>query len=204
MRALRLPSLGRHTTAALIAALAAACGGGPSDPTPLPTISCLSGRTAYAKSVVSTSIPACSLARNSYNDPLQVLGPPDARILSFKLYEGFLSLGYVGHVVVDMEACAIDEPGPDVRVWQAISKEGVTLYAAELAEGPFFLVEQKAECGTRVTNAQGYCDFDLATSTLGKARFFKVEDNERFPCEDAGTDSEGADLDAVELLHRTP
>ena len=46
-----------------------------------------------------------------------------------------------------------------------------------------------------------HCDFDLAAAGMHAARFVWVEDAERFPCERAGTRTEGADIDAVQVLN---
>jgi hypothetical protein len=103
-----------------------------------------------------------------------------------------------------MEACAADLPGPDVRVYQFVSSEPVTLYAAGAPGGPFQLLEYRLRCGLRVaggTGQQRYCDFDLAAAEILEARYFKVEDGELFDICPGGTPSEGADIDAVEILH---
>lgn len=180
-----------------------ACGGSPTRPDENP---CLAGRSAFAKRVVEWSVPACSLAQNHYNDPLQVLGPPDAGGSGPDAYFGFMSLGFGGHVTVDMEACAADGAGPDLRVYQMVSQESVTVYAAVTAAGPFLLLGARIPCATRVPGnlQRRYCDFDLAVAGLPSARYLRVEDGELTPCADAGTVTEGADIDAVELLHQLP
>jgi hypothetical protein len=154
--------------------------------------------------VVEWFVPACNLAQNIYNDPLTVLGPPDGGGVGPDNFFGFLSLGFKGHVTVDMEACALDLPGPDVRVYQMISMEPVTLYAGGSPTGPWQPIGDRVPCGTRVPGGGGqqrYCDFDLGAAEVSEARYFKVEDGELFPCP-GGTVSEGADIDAVEILHR--
>jgi hypothetical protein len=47
-----------------------------------------------------------------------------------------------------------------------------------------------------------HCDFDLADAGMSSARYLKIEDGETYPCVSAGTFTEGADIDAVESLHR--
>ena len=66
------------------------------------------------QSVVDWWMPACSLARNRYNDPNEVLGPPDAVNLGGQdNYLGFMSLGQGGYVTVDMGVTFADRrPGP--------------------------------------------------------------------------------------------
>ena len=70
----------------------------------------------------------------------------------------------------------------------------------------FLLVEAGKRCGDRIPGNQTtrFCDFDLALAEVQQARYFKVEDAEHFPCEDAGTPSEGADIDAVRILQAGP
>lgn len=168
------------------------------------TVACLSGRDAYAKSVVDSFLPACSLANNRYNDPREVLGPPDAGVLASGLFFGFMSLGEKGYVTVDMESCAVDQAGPDVRVFQSVGMEPVTLYAAGSPMGPFLLLESRKECGTRLPGVfSRYCDFDLAAGEVQEARYFRIEDGEIFPCP-GDTDSEGADIDAIQIIHQRP
>jgi len=169
----------------------------------MPAVACQPLTDGWAKSVVSVFLPFCAHFPNIYNDPLTVLGPYDAGGYGPNNYTGFLSLGDNGHVVVDMEACATDGPGPDLRVFQAVGSEPVTVYAGGTPTGPFVLIEADKRCGERIpgNHTTRYCDFDLAVGEVQEARYFKVEDAEHFPCEQAGTPSEGADIDAVRILH---
>jgi hypothetical protein len=174
-----------------------------------PPVDCLSVAGAYGKAVVEWSIPACSLDQNSYNDPDDVLGPPDARRLSPQgsgrfVGSGFLSLGEKGHVTVDMRGCFVDGPGDDLRVYQTVSDEPVTVYVSGRAEGPFVAIGERERCGVRTGGGifSNHCQFDLATGEVAEARYVRIEDGEHYPCEAAETDSEGADLDAVEMLNR--
>ncbi|MBI3932426.1 MAG: hypothetical protein HY317_03355 [Acidobacteria bacterium] len=167
-------------------------------------VECSSGRDPYAKAVVEWFVPACSLAQNIYNDPLEVLGPPDAGGRAPDMFFGFMSLGYQGHVTVDMEGCAVDGPGPDVRIYQTASREEVTLFAAGRPDGPFVLLEKEKRCGTPSDGLySNHCDFDLATAELEEARYFRIEDGELFPCP-GDTVTEGADIDAIQILHQKP
>ena len=102
-----------------------------------------------------------------------------------------------------MEACANDASGNDLRVYQAVGSEPVTVYAGGTSSGPWVLVERDKRCGDRIPGNQTtrFCEFDLALAEVQEARFFKIEDGEHFPCPDAGTPSEGADIDAVRILH---
>jgi hypothetical protein len=161
---------------------------------------------AYALSVVDWWLPQCTIERNGYGDPRQVLGAPDAASLGAReQYTGFMSLGQGGYVTVDMGASAIDGPGGDVRVFQSVSGEWVTLYAAASPQGPIVLVGLRAPCGVRTPGVfSNHCDFDLHDGGMAEARYFKVEDGEIFPCLKAGTITEGADIDAIQLLNQKP
>jgi hypothetical protein len=166
-------------------------------------VACATSTSPYAKSVVEWRVPACNLANNIYNDPRDALGPPDSGGAGPNNFFGFISLGYEGHVTVDMEGCTTDQPGPDVRVYQHVGQEPVTLYAGGTPSGPFQLLAYRQLCGTRVpgTPARRYCDFDLAAAEVQDARYFKVQDGELYPICPGDTPSEGADIDAVEILH---
>jgi len=172
----------------------------------MPAVACLPLGDGWAKAVVNVFLPFCPQMPNIYNDPADVLGPYDAGGFGPLNFFGFLSLGEEGHVTVDMEACATDAAGPDLRVFQAVGSEPVTVYAAGTATGPFVLLEADKRCGERINGNQTtrYCDFDLAAGEVQEARYFKIVDAERFPCEDAGTPSEGADIDAVRILRAGP
>lgn len=161
---------------------------------------------AYAAAVVDWWLPDCSLQHNGYNDPTQVLGAPDAANLGGKdRYQGMMSLGQGGFATVDMGASTIDGPGPDIRVFQATSGEPVTLYAAPSPEGPFVLVGLREYCGVRTPGVySNHCDFDLHDAGLSEARYFKIEDGEIFPCLAGSTITEGADLDAIQILNQKP
>jgi hypothetical protein len=168
-------------------------------------VECPSVRGAYAKSVVEWFLPACSLAHNAYNDPQEVLGPPDAgRTFAGGPFFGFMSLGEKGHVTVDMGGCFVDGPGDDLRIYQSVSTEPVTVFVSGLPDGPFIKIGDRESCGVRTGGGifSGHCQFDLATGEVTEARFVRVEDGEHYPCEQGQTDSEGADIDAVEMINR--
>jgi len=168
----------------------------------------LAGPTpAYATAVIDWWMPRCSLETNSYTDPSAVLGPPDAVYLGIKdHYTGMMSLGEGGYVTVDMGVSAVDGPGPDVRVFQTTSNEPVTLYAATSPQGPFTLVGLDVDCGERTGGGifSNHCDFDLHDAGLTEARYFKIEDGEIYPCLERGTVTEGADIDAIQILNQKP
>jgi hypothetical protein len=144
-------------------------------------------------------VPRCSREHNIYNDPQTALGPPDAAGFGPESYSGFISLGFGGRVTVDLGGCLSDRPGADLRVFQAVSSEWVSVYVSPSPTGPFTLLEAREPCGIRINAVRGYCDFDLATAGVTQARYVRVEDGELFPCP-GGTRSEGADLDAVQAL----
>jgi hypothetical protein len=161
---------------------------------------------AYALSVVDWWLPQCTIERNGYGDARQVLGAPDAASLGARdQYTGFMSLGQGGYVTVDMGASAIDGPGADVRVFQSVSSEPVTLYAATNAQGPFVLVALRTPCGVRTPGVfSNHCDFDLHDGGMAEARYFKVEDGEVYPCLKGGTLTEGGDIDGIQILNQKP
>lgn len=184
--------------------VAIACGG-PTDPTPTPSPTappCAAATSPYATSVAEWWIPASSLAQNIYNDPQQALGAPNAAGFGQFNYTGFVSLGFGGHVTVDLGGCVADVAGNDLRIYQAVSSEPVSVYVSTSPEGPFTLLQPFfQDCGARVQGdaVKKYCDFDLASAAVPKARYVRVEDAELYPCP-CDTVSEGADLDAVQAL----
>ncbi len=184
----------------LVAAIA--CGGpGSTDPTPTPT-PCAPATSPYATAVSEWWIPASSLAENIYNDPQEALGAPDVAGFGPSSFTGFVSLGFGGHVTVDLGGCVSDLAGNDLRIYQAVSSEPLSVYVSTSPEGPFTLLHPYfQDCGTRVPGERqkGYCDFDLASAGVREARYVRVEDAEIYPCP-CGTPSEGADLDAVQAL----
>jgi hypothetical protein len=160
----------------------------------------------YAQAVIDWWVPQCSLAHNRYNDREEVLGPPDAVNLGgVDNYLGFMSLGQGGYVTVDTGTTIVDGTGADVRVYQTTTGEPVTLYASLNPDGPYTLVGLRVPCGIRTPGLlSNHCDFDLRDGGLAAARYLKVEDGEIYPCLAGGTVSEGADIDAVEVLSARP
>ena len=179
--------------------LAVACGPTNPSPSPSPPNTCVGTPSTYARAVSDWWVPRCSLEQDIFNDPQTVLGPPDAAGFGPVSYTGFISLGFGGRVTLDLGGCLVDRPGDDLRVFQAVSGEPVSVYVSPSPDGPFTLLEARKACGNRVDAVKGYCDFDLATAGVTQARYVRVEDGELFPCP-GGTKSEGADLDAVQAL----
>jgi len=185
--------------------LAAIACSGPADPTPTPSPTptpCAAATSPYATSVAEWWIPASSLAENMYNDPQEAVGEPNAGGFGPSNYTGFVSLGFGGHVTVDLGGCVADVAGNDLRIYQAVSSEPLSVYVSTSPEGPFTLLQPFfQDCGNRVQGdaVRKYCDFDLASAAVQKARYVRVEDAEIYPCP-CGTASEGADLDAVQAL----
>jgi hypothetical protein len=183
--------------------LAAACGSPDPDPTPTPSTSptpntCTGSPSAYATAVVDSWFPACS-GGNIYNDPQKALGKEDAGGSGPLNFTGFVSLGFGGYVTVDLGGCLDDRPGPDLRVFQAVGGEPVSVYVSLSPDGPYTLVAARQDCGERVTAIRRYCDIDIASGGATRARYVKVEDGELYACP-GDTVSEGADLDAVQAL----
>jgi len=183
-------------------ALVGACGPTEPFPSPTPTATpdlCASAPSAYAKTISDSWIPACSLAQDIYNDPTKALGPPDAGGSGPNNFTGFVSLGFGGRVTVDLGGCIADQAGPDLRIFQAVSSEPVSVYVSLFPDGPFTLVEARKACGEPFSGIRRSCDFDIASGGVTRARYVRVEDGELYPCP-GGTVSEGADLDAVQAL----
>jgi hypothetical protein len=157
----------------------------------------------YASSVVDYWLPDCTLRRNLFNDPNEVVGTPNAvKFGGVDDYRGMMSLGQSGWVTVDMGASVVDGPGADIRVYQTTSTEEVTVYGAASPQGPFVLIGLREPCGIRSPGLfSNHCDFDLAGSGLAEARYLRVEDGEIYPCLAGDTRSEGADIDAVQALN---
>jgi len=170
-------------------------------------VACGASTDIYAKAVTGSFATQCTKRTNLARvlDPQSVLGAPDAHGMSDKTYGGFFSLGQDGWVEVDMGACIADEPGNDVRVYQYIEHETVTVLVSGSPNGPWRPIGSKA-CGDGGVLVKSHnCDFDLEGSGLKVARYVRIEDGENFPCDQAGTRTEGADIDAVEILHlKTP
>jgi hypothetical protein len=179
--------------------------GGCFDPAPQAGAAAAPDRAAeYAQSVVDWWLPQCTLDRNGYKDPQEVLGRPDAVNLGGRdNYRGIMSMGQGGYVTVDMGMNAVDGPGADIRVFQTTTGEPVTLYASTSAAGPFVLLGLRIPCGVRTPGVlSNHCDFDLAGTGLASARFLKIEDGEVYPCLAGDTITEGTDIDAVQILNQ--
>jgi hypothetical protein len=157
--------------------------------------SAASGTAAsYARSVIDWWLPDCSLTHNGYNDPGQVLGAPDAVALGAKdAYRGIMSLGQGGYVTVDLGDSVIDGPGADFRVYQMTGTEPVSVYAAGSAQRT-----------PGMAPPNHHCDFDLRGTGVAETRYLKIEDGEIYPCLAGGTITEGADIDAIEILNKKP
>jgi hypothetical protein len=169
----------------------------------------VAGAERYAARVVDSWMPGCSLQRNSYSDPNEVLGAPNALNTAPRgeptRYRGMISLGQGGFAVLDMGQAIANRSGNDVRVYQFTGEEPVSLYGADTTTESFKLIGFRRYCGNRIPGAPanwGYCDFDLSEGGLSSARYLRVEDGELYPCLRGDTDSEGADIDAVELLNQ--
>ena len=93
---------------------------------------------------------------------------------------------------------------PALAVSQRASAEPVTLYAAGRPEGPYLLIESRKPCGDPNPGTRsGICEFDLSLGEVQEARYLRIEDGELYPCP-GDTVSEGADIDAGQLLNSRP
>jgi hypothetical protein len=169
-------------------------------------LACDPSRDPWAKSVVELTLSACTQQRNrrALLEPSNVLGPPDARGTSESSYDNFLSLGDGGVVIVDMGACIEDREGADVRVFQYIEHEPVKVKVGAGPGGPWVDLGTKPCDDGGLPYRSNHCDFDMAMAGMQAARYVWVEDAELFPCERAGTRTEGADIDAVQILNLRP
>jgi hypothetical protein len=79
----------------------------------------------------------------------------------------------------------------------------VTLYGST-APGAFTLIGLGSTAASTpgFENPERHCDFDLRGTGLAEARYLKVEDGEIYPCLSGGTITEGADIDAIEILNK--
>jgi hypothetical protein len=158
----------------------------------------------YAKATPDSWVPACSLENNDNSDANEVLGAPNAVKLSDDDYLGFMSLGQGGYVTVDMGETVDNHDGAEFRVYQTTTGEPVSVYASTNAAGPWTLLAFRKPCRTPPAQGEGilsnHCDFDLVDTGLSSARYLKIEDGELYPCLAGGTATEGADIDAIEIL----
>ena len=114
-----------------------------------------------------------------------------------------MSLGFGGHVTVDLGGCVSDVPGNDLRIYQSVSSEPLSVYVSTSPEGPFTLLQPFfQDCGATRPGRRRE-EVLRVRPRVGrrepKARYVRVEDAEIYPCP-CGTPSEGADLDAVQAL----
>jgi hypothetical protein len=168
----------------------------------LPPIECGLSEGPWARTVEGFWGPAT--CQNIYNNPQDAIGAPNAGGSGPYDFFGFVSLGNGGWVDVDMVGCTVDDAGDDIRVYQSVGSEEVTLWASSNPDGPWVLVDYRQRCGQRSPGLfSRHCDFDLADAGLEAARYFRVQDGELFPCP-GDTVSEGADIDAVEILSPAP
>ncbi len=171
-----------------------------------PAVDCPRGVTdLYAKSVIDSKLPFCDESPNAFNDPNEALGPPNVGGFGPFNWTGFVSLGEGGYISLDMGTCATNGAGNDLRVFQAVGSEPVSVYVSGNRNGPWVELGYRVTCGTRWPGFAGnlrYCEFDLGAGEVETARYVRVEDGELFPCRLAETPSEGADIDAVEILNQ--
>lgn len=135
----------------------------------------------YARALVSSYIPNNNPNDEGYTPA--ALGPPDGVQYS---------IGRFGWAVFDMGTPVINGEGPDVIVHENdATPEGYTLFAGNTIDGPW----QSMGSG----NGTGY--FDLSTTFLPEARFFKISDDGDGQSQ---VNNAGFDLDAIEGIVRIP
>jgi hypothetical protein len=158
----------------------------------------------YAIQVLQTNL-AC-LPTNGFTNAENALGPPDAGTTGpgHLEFHGFVSLGVNGSVTLFMGSCIQDQAGPDLRVYQSVSREAVEVQVSQSADGPFVSLGMK-DCVDSAPFFSGFCEFDLAGSGMNNVRIVRVFDREVFTfpgaaCDNTGP-SPGADIDAVQVVH---
>ena len=144
---------------------------------------------------------------NSYSNPNEALGSPDARSIGDEVYEGFVSLGIDGWIVVEMGECIGNAPGDDLRVFQTVSYEGVGVKVAPTPDGPWsWLGAVRCDGSSDYYSHVCYFDLSFEGATAPWARFVKVIDYERLTMPqsaycDIAAPFPGADIDSVQVLH---
>ena len=117
---------------------------------------------------------------------------------------GFLSLGDEGHVTVDMEACAVDLAGPDVRVYQFVAQGAGHPLRRGQPDGPL-PASRAIACPAARGSPAAPASAATATSTSARRRSRRPATSRSRTGSSSlcpgGTPSEGADIDAVEILH---
>ncbi len=184
--------------------LVGGCGNdGNSGDTSLPS-GCSGSTGVYASEVLNTNL-GC-IPTNAFTDPAELLGAPNASSTGpgKTEFRGFVSLGTNGSVTVFMGSCVEDLAGPDIRVFQSVSREAVDVQAAPSVDGPFVSLGAQ-DCIDPPPFFQGFCDFDLSGSGLNRIRVLRVIDRETITfsgaeCDNTGM-SPGADIDAIQVLH---
>ena len=169
-------------------------------------VACAAHGDRYAKAVVDLVLPACRRHEQSTTTRTRCWARPNAAALGPKddvhrvPEPGREGLRHRGHGGLRRE-----RPGPDVRVYQAVGSEPVTLYAAGTPNGPFILLGDRVPCGNRVpggSQSNRYCDFDLAD---GRDRPRPATSRSRtastIPALARVRSREGADIDAVQILN---
>lgn len=135
----------------------------------------------YARALVSSYIPNNNPNDEGYTPA--ALGPPDGVQYS---------IGRFGWAVFDMGTPVINGEGPDVIVHENdATPEGYTLFAGNSIDGPW----QSMGSG----NGTDY--FDLSSTFLPEARFFKISDDGDGQSQ---VNNAGFDLDAIEGIVRIP
>ena len=169
---------------------AVACGARRRAPTPSPS-STGSCPPATSRTTSTTIRRTCSAHRMAAGS-----GPNN--------FFGFLSLGDEGHVTVDMEACAAGSArtrraGLPVRGPGA----GDPLSPRGSPTGPFQLLAYRVLCGTRVPGfpQRRYLRLRPRRGRGPGGAVLQGRGRRALPSARADTPSEGADIDAVEILH---
>ena len=147
-----------------------------------PAASPVTAKSFYAQKIISSDIRGSG---NQYKKPDAALGPPDAQ----SGYEGFVSLGGEGWIIVDMGKDIVDGTGYDLEIYELGSSypdstsEAYKVFASKYPNKDWIYLEKGSDIS----------GFDLADAGLDSVRYVKIVD-------DTGTnsgESPGADIDAI-------
>ncbi len=167
----------------------------------LASITMAKAQTTYtwARSVESFSGGPGTGSGNNWNDPHKILGIPDASGVDETDYDGFLSLGVNGSIILSFGAGFQSEgtSAPDLFCWEyggtaesytvSVSSDGINFHVAGSLSGT-------VSSGGWASGG-GYQTIDLdAVSLTGVYNYVKIDDNNNLS---TSLPFKGADIDAV-------
>ncbi len=131
----------------------------------------------YANKVIACQIPGNNFADEG--NTRAVIGEADSI---------YYSLGKTGWIIVDMQKLILNNPGNDIIIYEGSNtQESYSVYAGLSIDGPWIFM----------ANGTGTTEFELSTTGLSQARYYKIKDDGDGP---VFADDAGFDLDAVSSL----